>query len=284
MGPRITQWARAAVGWSLLYLFLAAWAIFALIPFVWAFSASFKHLDEIFRYPPQLIPAKFDLINYVHLITLQPFERWFLNSLGLAVVTTVCVLFFCSLAGFAFAKYEFPLKNILFTIALGSVMIPFQLILTPLYVEMNDLHWLNTYWALTVPWVVPAVGIFLMRQFMVTIPSEILDSARIDGCSEFRIYGQIVLPLARPALGTLAIYYFLASWNSFLWPLIVLRDAQLYTLPLGLASLLADVSTEVADYGQVMAGAVVVSLPVIIVFLFMQRQFISGLTLGSVKG
>lgn len=156
--------------------------------------------------------------------------------------------------------------------------------MTPLYAEMNTIGWLNSYWALIVPWMAPAFGIFLMRQYMLTIPSELLDSARIDGCSEFRIYWQIVLPLAKPALGALAIYQFMHAWNNYLWPLIVLHELRLYTLPLGLATLLGNVVSESIDYGMVMAGAFLTALPIIVVFLFMQRQFISGLTLGSVKG
>ncbi len=271
------------VAWVLLYAFLAGLAAFALLPFWWAFASSFKHNTEIFAYPPQLLPPRIDFSNYANLIGKQFFPRWFANSMALAMTNTFLVLFFCSLAGFAFAKYDFRLKNVLFAIMMGSVMIPFQLTMTALYAEMNALKWLNTYWALVVPEVVPAFGIFLMRQYMVTIPSELIDAARIDGCPEFRIYAQIVLPLARPALGTLAIYSFMNSWNSYLWPLIVLRDMRLYTLPIGLAALQGQVVLKSVDYGMVMAGALVSALPIIVVFLFMQRQFISGLTLGAVK-
>jgi len=279
----VLRTAGRSIAWVVLYLFLFLLAGFALLPYWWAFVSSFKHNVEIFAYPPQFLPPRIEFSNYVNLFSKQFFPRWFANSLGLATTQTVLVVFFCSLAGFAFAKYSFRSKNVLFTIMLGSVMIPFQLTMTPLYAEMNALKWLNTYWALIVPGMAPAFGIFLMRQYMVSIPSELLDAARIDGSSEFRIYGQIVLPLARPALGTLAIYSFMGSWNSYLWPLIVLRDRQLYTLPLGLATLLGEVVHQSVDYGMVMAGAFVSALPIIIVFLFMQRQFISGLTLGAVK-
>jgi multiple sugar transport system permease protein len=281
---RTLRMALRVLGWGLLYVGLLAWGAFSILPFLWAFSASFKHLTEIFRYPPTFLPESFNLVNYVNLFSKQHFPRWYVNSVGLSTVSTILVVFFSSLGGFAFAKYSFRLKSVLFTVVIGSMIIPFQLILTPLYAEMNALKWLNTYWALIVPWVAPAFGIFLMRQYMVTIPSELLDAARIDGCSEFRIYGQVVLPLARPALGTLAIYQFMGSWNSFLWPLVVLRDIRLYTLPLGLATLLGLVQSQSIDYGMIMAGAFLTALPIIILFLFMQRQFISGLTLGSVKG
>lgn len=273
-----------AIGWGIFYIILIVWGTFSILPFLWAFSSSFKRLSEIFRYPPSLLPDRFNLTNYINLFTKQHFPRWFANSVMLSAVTTILVIFFCALAGFAFAKYQFRLKNVLFTLVIGSMIIPFQLILTPLYMEMNALKWLNTYWALIIPWIAPAFGIFLMRQYMVTLPDELLDAARIDGCSEFRIFGQIILPLARPALGTLAIYQFMNSWNNFLWPLIVLRDQELFTLPLGLATLLGLVQSESIDYGMIMAGAFMTSLPIIVVFLFMQEQFISGLTLGSVKG
>lgn len=279
---RVLTWVGTKAGWALLYLFLLSLAAFALLPYWWAFGSSFKRSTEIFAYPPRFFPPRLDPWNYVNLFK-QHYLRWFANSVGLATTVTILVVLFCSMAGFAFAKYDFRYKNALFTIMLGSVMIPFQLIMTPLYAEMNALKWLNTYWALVVPWIAPAFGIFLMRQYMVSIPSELLDAARIDGCSEFRIYGQIVLPLARPALGTLGIYQFMHSWNSYLWPLIVLRELKLYTLPLGLATLLGEVVSESVDYGMVMAGAFLSSLPVVIVFLFMQRQFVSGLTLGAIK-
>jgi multiple sugar transport system permease protein len=281
---RVVRPGMRGIGWMLLYLFLIGWAVLAALPFLWAFASSFKDLTEIFRYPPRFLPSSFDLTNYVNLFTKQFFPRWFLNSVVLASVSTLLVVFFCSLAAFAFAKYQFRFKNLLFTIVIGSLMIPFQLIMTPLYVEMNAVKWLNTYWALLVPWIAPAFGIFLLRQYIITIPSELMDAARMDGCSEFRIYWQIIVPLAKPALATLAIYQFMSSWNSFLWPLIVLREQRLYTLPLGLATLLGNVVAESIDYGMVMAGAFLTALPIIIVFLFMQRQFISGLTLGSVKG
>jgi multiple sugar transport system permease protein len=272
------------LAWVILYIFLISWAVFALLPFLWSLTSSFKSLTEVFRYPPQFLPTHVNLTNYINLFKTQFFAQWMLNNLALSVTTTILVVFFCSLAGYAFAKFNFPLKNVLFTLMLGSLMIPFQLIMTPLYIEMNQLKWLNTYWALVIPWIAPAFGIFLLRQYMASLPNELLDAARIDGCSEFKIYWQIVLPLVRPALGTLGIYQFINTWNSFLWPLMVLRDLKLYTLPLGLATMQSNIQSQTMDYGQIMAGAFLSAAPIIIVFLFMQRQFISGLTLGSVKG
>ncbi len=281
---KILKFTGKGFGWALLYIILIGWAAFSLLPYLWSFTSSFKDLTQIFHYPPQFLPTNFNLTNYINLFTKVFFARWMINSLALAITTTILVVLFCSMAGYAFAKFNFPFKNTLFTFMLGSLMIPFQLIMTPLYIEMNQLKWLNSYWALVVPWIAPAFGIFLMRQYMLSLPTELLDAARMDGCSEFRIYWQVVLPLARPALGTLAIYEFMNSWNSFLWPLMVLRDLKLYTLPLGLATMLGDVQTGVVDYGQIMAGAFLAALPMVVLFLFMQRQFIAGLTLGSVKG
>jgi ABC-type glycerol-3-phosphate transport system permease component len=280
--------AIEGVGWVLLYLFLITWAVFSILPLLWCFSSSFKEMTEIFRYPPQFLPPRFDLSNYADLIA-RPFVQWFLNSTAVAVVSVVLICFFCSLAGFAFAKYNFPGRNLLFSIVIGSTMIPFLLIMTPLYAEMITLKWGNTYLALIVPWLAPAFGIFLMRQYMTTVPSELLDSARIDGCTEFRIFAQIALPLAKPGLAALAIFQFLNSWNSYLWPLIILRDIERYTLPLGVATLRSEASNFgggviPTDWGVVMAGAFLSAFPLVVGFLFMQRQFISGITLGAVKG
>lgn len=277
------QSGLGTIGLISLYAFLLVLAIFALLPFLWSFTASFKNLTEIFHYPPAFLPTSLNFKNYINLFTTHNYFGWFINSVALSVTNTILAVFFSALAGFAFAKYNFRFKNTLFIMMLGSVMIPFQLIMTPLYAEMNALHWLNSYAALIVPWIAPAFGIFLMRQYMITIPSELIDSARIDGCPEFRIFWQIILPLARPALGALAIYEFMHSWNSFLWPLIVLRDSKFFTLPLGLATLLGLIGRQTVDYGMIMAGAFLSALPIIILFLFMQKQFIAGLTLGSAK-
>jgi ABC-type glycerol-3-phosphate transport system permease component len=276
---RVLRWA----GWVTLYVFLLTVGFAMLLPFWWGFVSSFRRTERIFYYPPDFVPRFTYLSNYVNLMTRQLFPRWVTNSFTLATLNTLLQLFFCSMAGFAFAKYSFRLKNVLFTILIGTTIIPFQLIMTPLYAEMNFLKWLNTYWPLIIPSMAPAFGVFWMRQYMITIPSEILDQARIDGCSEFRIYSQIMMPLAKPALGTLAIYSFMGQWNEYLWPLIVLRDIKLYTLPVGLAALEGEATHQAVDYGMVMAGAILSALPIIILFSFMQRQFISGLTLGAVK-
>ena len=218
--------------------------------------------------------------NYRNLWKAVPYNRYFINSVFIATASTLLTLFFCSLGGYAFAKYQFRGKKILFGILLASMMIPFQVLLVPLFGLMYDIGWLNSYKAIIIPFSVGAFGVFLMRQFIVTIPSELLDAARIDGCSEFGIYYRIVLPIIKPALGALTIYTFLSSWNGYLWPLIVLRDEVKYTLPIGLANL---VGIYRQDYGMLMAGTLLSLLPIIILFLAMQREFVQGITLGGVK-
>ena len=218
--------------------------------------------------------------NYRNLWKAVPYNRYFINSVFIATASTLLTLFFCSLGGYAFAKYQFKGKTILFGILLASMMIPFQVLLVPLFGLMYDIGWLNSYKAIIIPFSVGAFGVFLMRQFIVTIPSELIDAARIDGCSEFGIYYRIVLPIIKPALGALTIYSFLSSWNGYLWPLIVLRDEAKYTLPIGLANLIGIYRQ---DYGMLMAGTLLSLLPIIILFLAMQREFVQGITLGGVK-
>ncbi|MYA72205.1 ABC transporter permease subunit [Candidatus Poribacteria bacterium] len=218
--------------------------------------------------------------NYRNLWKTVPYNRYFINSIFIATASTLLTLFFCSLGGYAFAKYQFRGQKILFGILLASMMVPFQVLLVPLFGLMYDIGWLNSYKAIIIPFSVGAFGVFLMRQFIVTIPSELLDAARIDGCSEFGIYYRIVLPIIKPALGALTIYSFLGSWNGYLWPLIILRDEAKYTLPIGLANL---VGIYRQDYGMLMAGTLLSLMPIVILFLAMQREFVQGITLGSVK-
>ena len=218
--------------------------------------------------------------NYRNLWKTVPYNRYFVNSVFIATASTLLTLFFCSLGGYAFAKYQFRGQKILFGILLASMMVPFQVLLVPLFGLMYDIGWLNSYKAIVIPFSVGAFGVFLMRQFIVTIPSELLDAARIDGCSEFGIYYRVVLPIIKPALGALTIYSFLGSWNGYLWPLIILRDEAKYTLPIGLANL---VGIYRQDYGMLMAGTLLSLMPIVILFLAMQREFVQGITLGGVK-
>jgi ABC-type glycerol-3-phosphate transport system permease component len=253
-------------------------------PLVWMVSASFKPLNEIYAYPPTIIPTTFTTANYTRLIADWPFLSWYGNSLAVAVILTIAVLFFTSLAGFAFAKYQFRGSKLLFILLLGSTMIPFQLILVPLFILMSQLSWTNSYLSLIVPFMAPAVGIFLMRQFLLSIPSELIEAARIDGASEFGIYWRIILPLARPALAAQAVLTFLGAWNSFLWPLAVIRSQTAMTLPVGMAAMVGGVTAgREPPIGASMAAATLVTIPVIIIFVAVQKQYIAGLTAASVK-
>ncbi len=268
----------------LLHVVVVTGALLTMLPIAWMIYASFKTTTEIFTFPPWLPPAVWSFENYRRLLFEWTYPYWYINSIVYAAVVTVFVLFFCSLAGFAFAKYTFRAKNLLFVILIGSTMIPFQLILIPLFILMSRIDWINHPYAMIVPWMAPAFGIFLMRQYIQAVPSELMESARIDGASEFRIYAQIVVPLVRPGITTLAILTFLGSWNSFIWPLMVLRGEEVITLPVGIASMGSEATGSALPYGEMMAAATLVSLPVIILFIMLQRHFISGLTIGAVKG
>lgn len=271
--------------WALhlpLYLILILGAVIMLLPFLWMISASFKSLAEVFRIPPQWLPAHPSLKNYQEVFNQQPlFGRFFLNSVIVAAVTVVSVLITSSLAGYAFAKFEFPGKNLLFVLFLSSMMIPFQVRMVPLYIMVSDWHLTDTYTGLILPGLVEAFGIFLMRQFITSIPNDLLDAARIDGASEPRIVLQILLPLLRPALSALAIFTLIGNWEAFLWPLLITNAEEMRTLPIGLASF-AGRYIERVDLE--MAAATIAVIPMVLVFFLLQKRFIEGITLSGLKG
>ena len=275
---------RISLGTIALHIVVIFGALLTMLPIVWMIYSSFKTTTEIFRYPPWAPPEVWSFDSYTSLFAGWPFRYWYINSLAYAAVVTVLVLFFCSLAGFAFSKYNFKGRNTLFVILIGSTLIPFQLLLIPLFILMSRFGWINSYYSMIVPWVAPAFGIFLMRQFILAVPTEIIESARLDGASEFRIYWQMVVPLVRPGMVTLAILTFLGSWNSFIWPLMVLRGEEVITLPVGIAGMGSSTAgSSGIPYGEMMAAATLVSVPIIVLFVLLQRQFISGMTAGSMK-
>jgi ABC-type glycerol-3-phosphate transport system permease component len=263
-----------------LYLVLIVTSILMIVPFYWSVGTSLKLERFVFSNPPQWIPDPLVWVNYIHVLTRIPFVRYFANSVFVAVVTTLGHVFFDTLAAYAFAKLTFPGRDKIFFVMLLALMVPFQVNLIPLYKIMATLHWTDTYLALIVPNLTSVFGIFLMRQFMLTIPNELLDAARIDGCNEFGVFRRVVVPLAIPGIATLIIFTFMGTWNDFLWPRIVTNSEKLFTLPVGLAQLQMKNTSNVA---QIMAGTVLTALPMIIVFLFMQRQFIEGMTAGALK-
>lgn len=269
------------VGRTLLYVFLVIAAAVVLLPMLWALSTSFKKRGDMFTYPPKLLPHPFTLENYQHLLQQQPFFRWFGNTVLVATISTVVVVLVCSLAGFGFAKYRFAGKNALFSFMFGSLAIPYAVVVLPLFVVLIKVGLTYPYFALIVPWVAPAFGIFMMRQYIEqSIPNELLEAGRVDGCSEFRIFIRLVLPLLRPALGALGVWSFLNTYNNFLWPLIVVSDPKYYTLPLGLATIYAAQGRQI---DLVIPGAVLAAIPSLIVFILLRKQLLEGLTAGSVQ-
>ncbi|AZR73761.1 sugar ABC transporter permease [Anoxybacter fermentans] len=255
--------------------------IVMIAPFLWMLSTSFKSTKAIFRFPPDWIPNNPTLINYTKLFQTLDFLTPFKNTIIVAFSITTLSLLICSMAGYAFAKFQFPGRDKLFLGLLGTLMIPGQITMIPVFLLLKKLGLLNSYLGLILPGLASAFSIFFMRQFIRTIPDELLEAARIDGASELYIFFKIILPLCKPALATLGIFNFTGSWNSFLWPLIIATDEKMYTLPVAIANLGGQYQTE---YGLQMAGAVIVVLPVIIVFLMAQKYFIRGITLSGLKG
>lgn len=278
---------RSPLRRTVLYLTLIGTSLLMVGPFYWALATSFKPSADVFASPPKWIPNPWTLDNYRDVFTLLPFPRYLLNSV---IVTSAIVglnVVFDTGAAYAFAKLRFPGRDVLFFLLLITLMVPFQVNLIPLYRIMVALHKIDphlgvdTYSAMILPGMIQVFGIFLMRQFIRSIPDEILESARVDGASELKILRRIVVPLAAPGMATLAIFTFLGAWNDFLWPLLVTNSDQIRTLPVGLA-LLARKNT--VNWGDTMAGTALAAGPMILVFLFLQRRFIEGLTAGSLKG
>ncbi len=263
-----------------LYLALIASSIIMLVPFYWMVSTSLKLEADVFASPVEWVPQPVTLVHYVEIWTRLPFARFFFNSVFVATMVTLSNAFFATLAGYAFAKLKFPGRDKIFFVLLLTLMVPFQVNLIPLYKLMDIFKWLDTFWALIMPGATSVFGIYLMRQYIVSIPDELLDSARVDGCSEFGVFWRIVAPLSLPGVATLAIFMFVRSWTDFLWPMIVTSSMEMRTLPVGIA-LLQEYHT--VSWTQTMAGSTIAALPMIVVFLFMQRQFIEGLTAGAVK-
>jgi len=265
---------------TLIHLLLIAGLVATMAPFVWMISTSFNTDQAIFTKVPQWIPKHPTIEQYTKLFSSINFLQHFKNSAIIAVSITFVSLFFNSLAGYAFAKYRFPGKEKLFTLLLATMMIPGQVTMMPVFLILKNLGLLNTYLGLIIPAAGGVFGVFLMKQFMLSIPNELIESARMDGCSEFRIYWQIILPLSKPVLATLGIFTFMGTWNDFLWPLIVMIREEMYTLPVALANLNGQHSTE---YALLMAGAVIVIAPVVLLFLLAQKYVIQGIATSGLK-
>jgi multiple sugar transport system permease protein len=270
---------RRPVARVLLYVILLAGGLLMVFPFVWMVISSLKSASEI--YSLSLVPPNPSLANYREVLNDTSFVRWFLNSLGVALVTTASVAFFDSLVGYVLAKFRFPGRQLIFVVILSTLMVPTEMLVIPWYVLAINMHWTDSYWGIMFPGVISAFGIFLMRQFFLGVPDDILDAARIDGFSEFRIFWTIALPLVRPALAALCIFTFLGNWNAYIWPLIVIRSDEMQTLPVGIAYFSSEAGSA---FHLIMAAAAMATIPVIIVFIIFQRQIIKGIALTGVKG
>ncbi len=264
-----------------LYAALLVGAALTALPLLWMLSASLMPQGEASAFPPPLLPSRATLTHYADLFARAEMGRYLFNSFFLASAVTLLSLLVNSMAGYAFAKLRFRGREPLFRALLAALVIPAQVAMLPLFLEMRALGLVNTYGGVIVPALASIFGIFLIRQFALSIPESLLEAARIDGASELRIYWSVALPLMKPILVTLAIFTFMGTWNDFMWPLIVLTDDEMYTLPVALATLARE---RVQDNELMMAGAVVTVLPVLVVFLALQRYYIRGIMMGSVKG
>ena len=266
---------------TIVYVLLAALVIIMLGPYLYIFSSSFKETYTLISIPPQLIPEQFVWDNYSYILGELPFILWFFNTILVAVLVTLGTVIVDALAAYAFAKKQFWGRDPLFGLMLATIMIPGALLLIPAFLITNWLGLLNSYGGLIIPALANVLGVFLLRQFMQTIPEELEHAARIDGCTDFGVFWRIIMPLSAPALATLSIVVFTSQWNNLVWPLVVLNDKDLYTLPLGLALLRGEFQV---NYGITSAAAFLSVVPLLIVFLFLQRYFLEGLTVGAVKG
>jgi ABC-type glycerol-3-phosphate transport system permease component len=270
----------AIAGMIVLNLVLLAGVVIEVLPYLYMAFGAFKNQEEIFSANLTLFPQVWTWSNLDALISGFPMLRWTLNTMIVAVVGTILTVTLASLAGFAFAKHEFRFKNPLLVIMLVTILLPSQVLLVPQFEIMRTFHWFNTYEGLIIPRAVTAFGIILMRQYTLSVPNELLDAARVDGATEFRIWWRIVLPLVRPGVAVLGILTFLGLWNDFFWPLVITTDPNMFVMNLGIASLVGPYDFR---YGMLLSGALLASLPVILVFIFFQKQFVSGLTRGALK-
>lgn len=262
------------------YIFLLMITVLVMIPIYWMIVAATIPQSDFFTWPPRLIPGTYFFENFQALQGNIDFVRSMGNSIIIAVTYTVLSLILCTMAGFAFAKYEFRFKEPLFYFILATLVLPIQLLIIPLFLLMVQIGWTNSYLAVILPWAANPLGIFLMRQNMKAIPDSLLESARMDGATEFQLYYKIVLPTMLPSLAALAIILFLNQWQAFLYPLVILQDPQMYTIPLALADL---VGAQRVYFDQIMVATSLAVTPIFLVFLTMQQYFIKGILSGSVK-
>ena len=271
--------SRNGVGTVIAYVLLTVGSVAMFFPFVWMMLSAFKPLREIFQF--NLLPHTWTLANMQQVLFHTAFPRWFLNSLVVAGISTVSVLFFCSLVGYTLTRLRFPGRNIVFLVILSTLMVPTEMLVIPWYVMSTQYGWVNTFWGLAFPGLIPAFGVFLMRQFFQTLPRDLFDAGRVDGVSEFGLFWRLGLPLVRPGLAALGIFNFVGNWNAFLWPLIIAKSPSMRTVPVGMALFSGEASTQ---WNLIMAASALAIVPVLLVFFVFQRQIIEGVVLTGVKG
>lgn len=266
---------------SLFYMCMSVIAILMVIPFLWMLSTSFKEMGQVLIFPPQWMPNPFVFENYSDAWNMAKMGLFFRNSAIITIFTTLGQLLTCSLAAFAFARLEFRGRNSLFLLYLATMMVPIQVTLIPLYLLMKSFGWINTFAGLIIPGIFSAWGTFLLRQFFMSIPKSLDESAVIDGCGYVRIYLQIVLPLAQPALATLAVFCFMWQWNNLLWPLVIANSDAIRPLTVGLQLFKGQFHIE---WNLLMAGSMISVIPILILYVFLQRYFVEGIALTGIKG
>jgi ABC-type glycerol-3-phosphate transport system permease component len=265
-----------------MYGLLSGVSIFMILPFIWMISTSLKPADEIFTIPPIIISPNSSLKAYAYLQEQYNILGIVKNTFVIAFSATILRLFFCALGGYGFAKFKFPGQGVLFAFLLGTMVIPGAVTLVPIYIIMRNLKWIDTFWPLIIPGAANAFGIFFMRQYIMSVSSELMDAARIDGAGEFTIFWRIILPIIAPGLTSLGLIFFMGSWNDFLGPLIYLKSPEHFTLPLIIRSLIGPAGRTVYDVQ--MATSVISLIPLLIIFLIFQRRFVEGITAGAIKG
>lgn len=263
------------------HLVLIAFVVIALFPFYWMVATSLKSIQEALATPPTFFPAQLQWGNYPEALSRAPFGRFLLNTFFVASMCTICNVLSSVLAAYAFALTNFPGKRVVFALLLTTLMIPYDVILIPNFVLIRDLNLYNTYWAQILPWAAGTFGIFLLRQFFLSIPKEIFEAAVVDGASPLRVLWQVAVPLARPAIVTVALFSFLGSWNAFSWPLIVTSSNDVRPVQVGLRSFVTEASQ---DYNLLMAATAITIVPIVILYFFVQRQLIEGVAASGVKG
>ena len=261
------------------YALLLLGSVVMFFPFLWMLLSSFKDAREIFQF--NFWPTEWTLANYREVLFDTQFPRWFFNSLLVAVATTASVLFFCSLVGYTLVRLRFPGRNLIFLLILSTLMVPTEMLVIPWFVMSSDFGWIDSYWGIAFPGLIPAFGVFLMRQFFTTLPRDLFDAGRVDGVSEFGLFWRLALPQVRPGLAALGIFAFIGNWNAFLWPLIIAKTNTMRTIPVGVALFSGEAGTA---WNLIMAASAMAILPVLLVFFVFQKQIIEGVVLTGTKG